>query len=273
MILGKIGGFMLDSKYFNFFFIFLLMLFVTPHIYGESEADLQKEFEAEEAAYKAYIGHVIDLRSAFADQINKELNLICSGDSGMLHGTIEELGMSFQAKRRATIEEARALQLLVMDKFVHAINVYDPIQPYLETKPFSYKQIAIGIVFKGVHGYPADGSVYRVMNVSEKATPSNRNHFFYYAEDPFTGNSIDLFEESYEEAAARNAACPIKDPAVHQSSEKEEELDQLFLSFRNEMHVKHHFECWSIGGKINDKIENIGAKLVILRPATQEQAR
>jgi len=255
-------------------FCFIVFVFLSAHlIYGESDAEIEKRLKVEMAAYEEYIGFVSSLRSAFQEQIKKELNLSCSGYSGIMHGTIEELGMSFDADRRATIEEARGLELLVIEKFLQAINSNQKIKPFLEKKPFTSKQVQISIAFNGINGRYADESVAWIFNVTDLSPTSEKNHLIYYFQDPFTMDSIRLFEEPIEEAVKLNMNSKIKEPAVHMSTEKEEEFDKLLFIFRKEMENRHHLECWSIGGKLSDSIDEIGAKFVVLHPATQEQAR
>lgn len=53
----------------------------------------------------------------------------------------------------------------------------------------------------------------------------------------------------------------------------ERAIDRVLFAFAKEMRERCHFECWSIGGKTNNFLEEIGAKFVVLRRTMQEDAR
>lgn len=249
--------------------IFILLVFLSSAlIYAEEEDTYVAR------PYDRYKDYVNEIRVSFAEQMAKELNLLWSGDYSMMHDQVEVLGMDFKAYRRATIEEARALQLLVMDKLVQAINAHAKIQPYLEVRPFTYKRVAISISFEGINGRYRDGSVTYVSNVPDTAPAiENRNHFFYHFDDPFIEHVDDTFQEPYEEAVKLNLANPIENPAVHKNTEKEDVIDTIFASFTEKMSDEYGLQRWSIGGKMTNDIEEIGAKFMVFQPATQEEAR
>ncbi len=274
---------MTQRRFFNLFLFIVLAFLLVPRLYGETlselletldlgtDAEVEERLHAADIAYNEYIEYLSELRSSFAAQMENEFNLKCSNYQGRMHKTIERLGMDFHAERRATIEEARALTLSVLEKFVDAINSDERLQPFLKTRPFTHKKVILSIIFKGINGRYADGSVYHVFFVKPVASP--QCYLFYDAQDPFVLDSDPILKETYEEAVRLNNLFPIKNPDIHQVTEKEEAIDTLLYDFREQMRVKHGLECWSIGGDMNGKIENIGAKFVVLHQATQEQAR
>jgi hypothetical protein len=224
--------------------------------------------------YQEYGVYLDEIQEAFARKMFDEFSLIPQGGSGKMHEKVEVIGMGFTARRRATIEEARALILLVMDRFVQEINAHEKIQPFLEIKPITYKRINIQISFEGPNGHYADGSVKRVFNIDGKGgAAENRNRLFYFARDPFRDSNYDLFEESYEEALKHARASPDVNPYAHQTSVLEFNTDQMFSSFVKKMRQKYQLESLSIGGKINPTIEEIGAKFILVKRTTQEEAR
>ncbi len=237
------------------------------------KAERQAERQAEERLYNEYIQYVNEIRQSFAQEMIRELKLVPAGHSGRMHEKVEELGMEFNANRRATVEEARALQLFAMEKLAQAINTHEKIQPFLEERPFTFKRISIAISFGGPNGRYSDGSVGRIYNIPDFAVMENRNHLFYYVADPFKNDTIHLFKEPYEKAVKLAKASTLQNPYFHQTSPMEEAFDQTLSSFADEMINKYNLECWSIGGKLSDHVEEIGAYFVILRRATQEQAR
>lgn len=248
--------------------IFIFVLFVLCTSCQNNTKDPVNE------GYEKYERYVRQIEQAFAEQMKREFNLQCIGNRGRMHEKVEEMGMKFNAYRRATIEEARALQLLVMDRFVQAINAHEKIQPFLQERPFTFKSIEISIAFEGVNGRYADGSVDYIFNVSDAATATeNKNTLFYSSEDPFTGRSVDLFKEPYEEAVRLNKASLVQNPAIHKTTEREEVMDHVLEAFTKEMEKEYGLQYWSIGGKISNGIEEFGAKFITVRRATQEQAR
>jgi len=233
-----------------------------------------RQWQADKAAYAEYSVYVNEIRKAFAMQMFNEMGLVCTGHSGMMHGKLEEMGLQFNAYRRANVEEARALQLLVMEKLVQAINAHEKLQPFLDERPITYKRVSVSIAFEGPNGRYCDGSVGRISNVTDLAgAVENRNTFFYSTIDPFTGKLIDLFDEPYEEAVKLTQTSPLQNPAAHQTTPLEEAIDEVLPAFAKVMRYDCGFECWSIGGKMTHSVEDIGVKFVVLQHATQDEAR
>lgn len=152
----------------------------------------QKTEKAMAAERNLYLN---EIRHTFAEAMLKDLQLVPRGESGRTQEKIEEIGMDFTAHRRATIEEARALQVLVMEKFVQAVNAHEKIQPFLAVRPFSYKNISISIEFDN------STTVWCVYNIPDNAfAEENRNRLFYYKRDDFSGEMTNLHTEPYEDA-------------------------------------------------------------------------
>lgn len=259
----------------------MLLLFLTLfcHLFSftlepiEISPEEIEQYEKDRLTYQSYIDDVNELRSRFEDQMREELGLLCSGNRGRMHGTIEELGVDFVAKRRATEEEARALILFVIDRFVEAINGCEKIRPYLEGNLFTYENVKVSIAFQGINGRHADGTIAWVSSTCGSANPPNQNCIFYSTEDPFKFESIDLLMESRETALEKNRSTTVQNPSMHHETEKEKAIDQFIHDFWTQMAKKHRFECWSMGGEMKDTIEEVGARFIVLRRASQEQAR
>ncbi|MCE5319105.1 MAG: hypothetical protein LLG04_17305 [Parachlamydia sp.] len=232
-----------------------------------------KKWQADNAAFAEYIGYVQDLQIQFAHQMQKEVNLLCSGDTGRMHGKIEKIGFNFTAYRRASIEEARALQLYVIDKLVEAVNAHEKLRPYLDVYPFTYTRVSVSISFRSPYGVYCDGSVVHSLNCSELAVEENRNKLFYFSEDPYTGNRNDLFDEHYKEAVQRAAESPIPILKIHQTTPLEEAIDEVLPPYAEEMHKKYSFECEAIGGKMDNLVEDVGVQFVLRKRTSQEEAK
>lgn len=229
--------------------------------------------QPEESGSIKYTGYVNEIQNAVAQDMLKELNLVYSGNSGRMHKKVETLGMQFTAFRRATLEEARVLQLTVMNRLVAAINDHAEIQSFLDEPPFSYKRVVVTISFTGPYGRYSEGNIAHMFNVSDLAgAEENRNKIFYFSHDPFKTDLIDHFEEHYEDALKLALASPI-DPSVHQETKLEEAVDEVFPAFAREMRSTRGFECWSIGGKMSQTLEDVGVNFVVVQRATQDEAR
>src|SRR5271165_937269 len=117
MISENNRGFMMQ-KVRVFFFVFLV-------IFIDSEVNARN---TKMPAYEEYLNQIFQ---TYTKQMKDELNLVYSGKGITLHDKVEEIRMKFRANRRATLEEARTLQLLAMNKLVQVINNHKGIQLYL----------------------------------------------------------------------------------------------------------------------------------------------
>lgn len=219
-----------------------------------------------------YGDYMHEIERSFANQMYTEFALLWSGDMNMTREKVKEMGMKFLTYRRATIEEARALELLVIDRFVQAINAHEKIQPFLDISPFSFKRVSISISFKGINGQIADGNVSYMLNVADLATTPSRNHIVYFSYDPFKDENVKQLAEPYEEALRLNDAASV-DPKIHQENMYEDEMDALLASFTEDMQEQYGLKNWSIGGNWMNGINEIGGKFVLRQYITQEEAR
>lgn len=238
-----------------------------------NEIESDKQYLEEQAAYNRYIEDLVQLENSFVEKMRNELYLNASGNSRIAHGRIEQLGLKFVAYRRANIDEARALELLVIDKFVHHINADEKLRPYFVEYPFKY--INISISFCGSEGGYCDGTVHDVSIVAgNAANEENRNIIFYDAQDPYTEEYIPLLKESYEEAVKRNAESVAQlHPAIHLVTPFEDAIDQLFERYTEEIWKEYGLHRWSLGGKLLGEVEEIGARYIVFQRATPEEAR
>lgn len=227
--------------------------------------------DADETAYDEYIEYVNEITNSFARQMEKEFGFRWIGDEGMMHEKIEEIGLSFNAYRRATIEEARALEVYAVNKLAQLINDHEKIQPFLIERPF--KQVGISISFESINGRYRDGSVGRVFNTNNEGRPEMRNKIFYYTSDPFSEEIIDLYEEPFAQAEKIVRASPISNLHAHETTPLEEGFDQVLTAFTKKMSDEYDLNRWSIGGKINNHLDEIGAKFTLSKRATMEEAR
>ncbi|MCE5316246.1 MAG: hypothetical protein LLG04_02645 [Parachlamydia sp.] len=214
------------------------------------------------------------LITSYKKQMKDEFGLVCSGDGGSVHDKIEEIQVNFRAKRRATIDEARALHVLAVEKLAQLVNNHQGIQPYLIERPFTFKRIGIMIDYWGLFESNFDGSITHVMNITDLATVAeNKNNILYYIADPFTGDDIKLLKEPFEESVRLTQASAVTNPHIHQTTVLEKATDEIFMKLGKELAEKNRFYVSSIGGKMTNGIEEIGAKFIYFDPTTMESAR
>lgn len=244
-----------------------LYIFFAFLINSEANAYSKKEFSCHD--------YLIQIAETFKTQIKDELNLVMTGKGFTVHDRVEQFQIFLRTDRRATLEEARTLQLLAIHKLAQIINNHKEIQPYLIETPFTFKHIRISINFDIPFGQYVDGSVAHVCNVAEAPTmPENAHHFFYDAGNPLTGNTIDILKEPYEEALRLAQAFPINNPSVHETTPLEEINEQAFLKFGIDLSENHSLYLSSVGGNYtNNEVEEIGAAFIFFSPTTPEEAR
>lgn len=245
-----------------------------PFYFTEKEKEWRIERQEEVDAKREYIPYVNEICRTFGRKMREKLQLVPNATLGTMDRKIETMHMEFTAYRRATVEEARELQLLVMDQFLKAIHAHKKIQPFLKEQPFSNKSIMIGIDFKGPHGYYCDGSVANIMNIYQYGGElEHRNKLFYYAADPLENKTFDLLTESYSDALKIINASTDSNPFVHKTTPLENAIDPLYASFIDDMKQNHRLLCWAIGGKIPGRLEEFSANFTLIQHTSQEQAR
>ena len=213
--------------------------------------------------YRVYFKDVVN---SFAEDMQREFGLVCIGDGGKMPRDIEEIDVMFRVYHRATVEEARALQVAVTQKFLEKINAHEKIRPYLREFPFKSERVSVSISFDRANGlHYSDESVARIFPA--------RNKLFYRITDPFTKKLLPLLEEPYAEAEQFVKERPPKNLRSHETTELEDLVDQVFASFEKEIAREMGIVCNYIGGKMANGIEEVGACLRVYRPASMEEAR
>ena len=148
---------------------------------------------------KEYERPMDQLLDSFAKEMKRESGLFCKASGGLMANGIEEVGVRLLAPRRkATIEQARMLEVRATEKLLKAINSNEKIRPYLKEYPFTAAKTKVFISFeKSPMIHYTDGSVACVYPIENKLT--------YFTEpSPPEGQLflplIPLLEETYEDA-------------------------------------------------------------------------
>jgi hypothetical protein len=165
----------------NFLACFFSLLFI-----GSS-------MNAEEIIPEDYEVYVDEIVRAYSQKIENELDLICIGDGGRMPKDVESISVKFVAYRRATIEEARALEVKATEALLSAINNHEKIRPFLREHPFKANRAEVSISFnKPDNSSYLDGSVVYVMQV--------KNKIHYFSDDGKSKRYNLLKAEPFEEA-------------------------------------------------------------------------
>lgn len=140
-----------------------------------------------------YIVYAKAIMTPFIQKCEKEYQLDCIGTGGRFAYNVAGINIEFVAYQRGTIEEARTLEVKMIEALLAEINAHEKIRPFLAEYPFNAKDIHISTSFQKNDGTDyTDGSVVYVHQA--------RGKLFYKAEDPKTGELTRLLEEPYEEA-------------------------------------------------------------------------
>lgn len=228
-----------------------------------------------ESSYKDYGKYIEEIESHFVNQMFHEFGLICEGRSGMMHEVVKDLGFNFKANYRATLEEARIIQVTAMRRLVKIINGHSHIKPFLAVNPFTPKYVSIDISFE----QPSriyDSSVTRVYNIPETApAEENRNSIFYETKDVFFDRLVDLHKEVYDEALkiVRNSPKPsFKGPKG--PTEEEGSVDLALETFKNQIQKEHYYVYVSdIQRNLKDGQLEIAARFTVFLPAKIKEGR
>ncbi len=140
-----------------------------------------------------YIKYAKEIINPFIEDCEKKYQLDCIGTGGKFSQNVAEIEISFIAYRKGSIEEARTLEVTMVEKILGQINAHEKIRPFLNNYPFKPKNIDISIAF-----HKEDNSRYTDKSVSFIFLSHDK--LFYSSEDPKTGKLVDIMEEPYEEA-------------------------------------------------------------------------
>lgn len=271
-----------DIATFSKMIVLVVIVLITsscPACYTESQIDALEEFT--ETQYK---NHIKEFHKAFGKQMESEFNLKWV-EGGFVHNFSNDQP-EFYAYRRATLEEARTLVLVLIHKLSLAIRE-DPIMlSYLNKLSLTPDAMGVNIQFAYSHNWSYnDGSIDSVYSYHSKEDTNSvkKLYFEYTSTDPFGDfsthdNSVyTRIEESFDDATKLNAATAITNPAIHQTAEFEDELIQILASFETEMKKKYGLRFrssgWMVAGKPTANISEIRTKCTYLHSADNLEAR
>jgi hypothetical protein len=139
---------------------------------------------------KTYLTYETEVTRQFKNEVSKELHLPCIAGGGSMRNDIECISLGFLSTKNMGIEEARNLEVELIERFLRVINNHKKIRPYLREYPFPPSRSRIMISFE-----PTEKNKDAVGSVSQA-----RGRLFYRFHDNYGCESVPDFEEPYEEA-------------------------------------------------------------------------
>ncbi len=142
---------------------------------------------------ESYISYAKDIMNEFIKQSTRDYKIDCIGSGGGFAKNVDQIAIKFVAYRRATVEEARELEVSLIKNLLERINTDKRIKPYLSEYPFKAKNLDISVSFRKKNaGRYLDESVALVFLA--------RGKIFYDYINPKTEELVTIMNESYEEA-------------------------------------------------------------------------
>ena len=124
---------------------------------------------AKEKPIDAYGKYVSEIVRDFAQDMKSKYDIHCIGSGGSMHKDIEKIQIIFHAKRTASIDEARKIEVDAIEQLLVMINNHEKIRPYLREYPFDSSRVGVSISFYTKNNErPLDGSVSHVTMARQK---------------------------------------------------------------------------------------------------------
>ena len=140
-----------------------------------------------------YLKYVHEIVGVCSKEMRDHFGLVCVGSGGSMPHDVEKMRIVFESIRKVSIEEARSLEIKVIERLREVINAHQYIRPFLREYPFPHERIEVQIAFINKRGESyIDGSV--------ALTFQTQNRLFYFSRDRETDDLVDLYDEPYEEA-------------------------------------------------------------------------
>ncbi len=151
---------------------------------------MQNQTLSQPINYEIFVDEVI---RAFAKEVKEEWGFNCFSTGGSMPFDIESINVKFIAYRKASIEEARELEVALTEKLIKTINSHDQIRPFLREYPLTVPHAEVSIAFYNKRNQSEfENSISRVYQI--------KNVIYYEVENQETYQNVTLSEETYLEA-------------------------------------------------------------------------
>jgi len=129
----------------------------------------------------------------FKSEVQEKFGFIGNATGGSMPHDIEDLTVGFLAYQKATIEEAREIEIALTEKFLEIINAHEKIRPFLREYPFPSNRVCIKVSFYDKENFPQTKN-------SISTAYLIKNNIYYDVYTPKDCSFKDIRKESYEEA-------------------------------------------------------------------------
>lgn len=94
-----------------------------------------------------YVMYADEIVKAFEREMEENFGLSCCGGGGSMPYNVKEIEVLFEVPHKATVEEARYLEVEATQRLLKKINSHEKIRPYLNVFPFTESDVSISIHF------------------------------------------------------------------------------------------------------------------------------
>ena len=144
--------------------------------------------KAKRNATEEYVYYVHEIIHQFEKKIKKERGLQAYGSGGSMPFDVESISVSFSLFKNMSIEDARKLEVDLIEELKQMVTAHAKIRPFLREYPFNSARARVSLSF-----YPKDeGNLVHVFNA--------RDTIFYYVKDSNEKLDRQILEEPFEEA-------------------------------------------------------------------------
>lgn len=142
------------------------------------------------------------ITNRFVCEMRQQQGLHLSGSGGGMMDDINNVSLYFDSKMQIGVDDARRLYVTSMETLLSKINADRDVRRYLHNFPFTVDNIRLSLSFCDRSGRDvSNGLVAHVFCIEGKV--------FYMTADSETGKSLDLYEESYDEALSVATRNPL----------------------------------------------------------------
>jgi hypothetical protein len=147
-------------------------------------------FCACEKKSESYITYVNEVEKQFILEVRKDLHLQCYAEGGSMRNDVIYISLSFMSFSNTNVEDARLIEVELIERFLRIVNNHKKIRPYLREYPFPCTCVDIGILFQPV----------KYENNSLRSVSSSLGHLCYYKHDNWHKDYVPDLKEPYEDA-------------------------------------------------------------------------
>ena len=166
-----------------------------------------------------YVKYVHEIVNEYKKEMKKEYGLQCIGSGGSMPHDVAEIGVMFAIQKKVTsLEEARELEVVAIQKLLDHINNHPKIRPFLREYPFKNDRVSVSISFTNENNQRyTDGSIVYMYQARNKIFYKKAKEYIdkgYQIKHPRTNEVytvpdreatrlIDYYDEPYEEAVKK----------------------------------------------------------------------